>query len=101
MTKENTPLSKFPTEVLVYNYKKLRICCHYTEERENGFEIDEYDETHGQNIDNELHFSFEGMYWHGYIDDLKKELDKRPHVDITVKNFKDWKREYNKKKKNG
>lgn len=93
-----TPLSKFPTEVLVYNYKKLRICCHYEFENEY-YDLERIDETHGQNFDNEVHFSFEGMYWSGYIDDLKKELDKRPHVDITVKNFKDWKREYNKKKK--
>lgn len=127
MDKTITPLSQFPTEVLVFYFKKLRKC--YTHKRcgkqigiekrwsphfENveglGYiinyytmyelpiwEIEYYTTTSGQFLDDTLWFKFEGMYWTGGIDELKKELDKRPNIDIkNTKDFRKWKINYKK-----
>lgn len=113
--KDITPLTEFPTEVLVYYFKKLRKC--YTSERidkQIGVEkrwslvLNDYYElpiwsvrketsTYGHYPDDTLWFDFERMYWEGSITELKKELDKRPHVNIhTSKDFRKWKIEYKK-----
>lgn len=45
-------------------------------------------------------FDFQGMYWEGEYDELKRELDSRPHVNMQGrKAFRKWKMEYNKRNK--
>lgn len=49
----------------------------------------------------EMEFTFEGMYWRGTIDELKKELANRPHVNLKGgKDFRRWKQQYKKSLKN-
>ena len=117
MKRQITPLSKFPTEVLVHYFKKLRKCFTYTErDKQIGVErhwsdvLNDFYElpvwstkkintTSGYFLDNTLWFKFEGMYWNGSIDELKNELDKRPHVDIkNSKDFRKWKIKWKKNK---
>ena len=105
MNKENTPLSKFPTEVLTYNFKKLRRVIHREYENDECDLVINDETTSINDGGSDYHgsrnvsFNFEGLYWQGSIDELKDELNKRPNVNITEKNFKDWKREYKKNKK--
>lgn len=115
MKKEKiTPLSKFPTEVLVFYFKKFRKCRHREYEKiirdEYGDIIDdeliiedvttvpfEYDDGEDNYFDDGcMYIQFEGMYWRGKRDEFIKELNSRENVNITAKNFKDWKREYKK-----
>ena len=38
-----------------------------------------------------VNFRFEGLYWEGNIQDLKKELDKREHVGVfNNKDYRKW-----------
>lgn len=126
MRKERTitPLSEFPTEVLVFEFKRNRHCYHrtsygdcigyrkqwyphwenveglgyiinyYTIENVPIFDDKSFDETGTQFSDDTLYFSFEGKYWNGSLRKLKEELDKRPNVNITLKNFRKWKKKY-------
>lgn len=104
--KDITPLSKFPTEVLVFYFKKFRKCRHreYEDEWYNWIVEDkteapfeqEDEDGDGYWVTNEMYINFEGMYWRGKRDEFMKELNKREHVNINAKNFKDWKREYKK-----
>ena len=119
-----TPLSEFPTEVLVFEFKRNRHCYHrtsygdcigykkqwyphwenveglgyiinyYTIENVPIFDDKSFDETTTQFHDDTLYFSFEGKYWNGSLRKLKEELDKRPNVNITLKNFRKWKKKY-------
>lgn len=153
MTKERqiTPLALFPTEALVMNYRRHRVCrtkhfgtveivfnqhtCKYEywEEFTGPYEIDgviynpcvigytkltteefhkKYTEIKGDiwtygKYDNyfqytdEMEFTFEGMYWRGTINEIKKELAKRPHVSLKGgKDFRRWKIKYKKSIKN-
>ena len=44
---------------------------------------------------NGIAFSFEGMYWEGELNDLKKELANRPHIGMKGrKEFRKWKMNY-------
>lgn len=149
MSKEKkiTSLALFPTEALVMNYRRHRVCktkClygverifnhhtgqyEYWEEFTGPFEIDgvvynpcvigytkitkeefhkKYTEIKG-NIwtygkygndfrwTDEMEFTFEGMYWRGTIDELKKELATRPHINLKGgKDFRRWKQNYKK-----
>ena len=99
--KKITPLSKFPTEVLVFYFKKFRQCRHYEYENEwDDFVIEDKTKepftTNRDYIDDEMYIQFEGMYWRGECSDFMSELNKRENVNITAKNFKDWKRNYKK-----
>ena len=48
-----------------------------------------------------IHFQFEGMYWRGTIGDIRKELARRPHVNLKgSRDFRKWKIEYKKSLKN-
>lgn len=113
--KKITPLSKFPTEVLVFYFKKFRKVRHYEYDKEiydeNGEFIDDWgwvvedvtegpfhieDEDGDGWIGDEMYIQFEGMYWRGKRSDFMSELNKRENVNITAKNFKDWKRNYKK-----
>lgn len=129
MRKERTitPLSEFPTEVLVYYFKKLRKCythskCgkqigvekrwsphfefvenlgyiinYYTLYELPIYEKEYYTTTSGQYHDDTLWFNFEGMYWNGSINELRRELDTRPNIDIkSSKDFRKWKMQYKK-----
>jgi hypothetical protein len=119
-----TPLSEFPTEVLVFEFKRNRRCYHrtsygdcigyrkqwyphwenveglgyiinyYTMENVPIFDDKSFDETTTQFSDDTLYFSFEGKYWNGSLRALKQELEKRPNVNITLKNFRKWKKKY-------
>ena len=119
-----TPLSEFPTEVLVFEFKRNRRCYHrkyygdcigyrkqwyphwenveglgyiinyYTIENVPIFDDKSFDETTTQFSDDTLYFSFEGKYWNGSLSELKRELEKRPNVNITLKNFRKWKQKY-------
>ena len=121
-----TPLSEFPTEVLVFEFKRNRRCYHrtsygdcigykkqwyphwenveglgyiinyYTIENISIFDDKSFDETGTQFCDDTLYFSFEGKYWNGSLRALKQELAKRPNVNITLKNFRKWKKKYKK-----
>lgn len=105
--KKITPLSKFPTEVLVFYFKKFRKCRHYEYENE-WYDLvveDKTEEpfTHDDDGDGddywdtgEMYINFEGLYWKGKRSDFMSELKKRGNVNITAKNFKDWKRKYKK-----
>lgn len=113
--KQITPISQFPTEVLVFYFKKFRKVRHYEYDKEiydeNGEFIDDWgwvvedvtegpfykeDEDGDGWISNEIYIKFEGMYWRGKRDDFIKELNSRENVNITAKNFKNWKRNYKK-----
>ena len=113
--KQITPISQFPTEVLVFYFKKFRKVRHYEYDKEiygeNGEFIDdwgwvvedkttvpfEYDDGEDNYFDDGcMYIQFEGMYWRGKRDEFIKELNSRENVNITAKNFKDWKREYKK-----
>lgn len=40
---------------------------------------------------NGMSFSWEGLYWEGELDDVKKELSTRPHVEkVGRKNYRKW-----------
>lgn len=104
--KEITPLSKFPTEVLVFYFKKFRKVSHYEyenawheqviEDRTEGPFYREDEDGDGFYSYDEFTIKFEGMYWHGKRNDFMKELNSREHVDISAKNFKKWKMQYKK-----
>lgn len=126
-----TPLSEFPTEVLVFEFKRNRHCYHrehyghflgyrkqwyphwenveglgliinyYTMELIPEYsDYQGYDETTTQFCDETLYFSFEGKYWNGSLRELKKELERRPHVNIHgSKDFRKWKIQYKKQQK--
>lgn len=48
-----------------------------------------------------LYFSFNNMYWEGSIEELKEELDKRPHIGImNKKDYRKWKIKNDKENKN-
>jgi hypothetical protein len=137
-----TPLSKWPTEAILYLFRKYRQCKtklpydyvyrfnkklnkpeywlpqYGKYEDENGSIIrdivsykkysqkeinTQFTHTYGCNgrvsywddwylpTDN-IWFRFEGMYWEGTIDDIRKELSKRPHCNIKgSKEFRKWK----------
>jgi hypothetical protein len=108
--KQTNPLSDFPTEVLVYYFKKFRKCCHYEYEHliydDDNCLIDDpliiedvttAPFTHELDYrDDIMYIRFEGMYWIGKCYEFMNELHKRGNVNISAKNFKDWKREYKK-----
>jgi len=51
----------------------------------------------GQN----LYFNFNGMYWEGTIEELRKELNTRPHIGImNKKDYRKWKIKVAKNNKN-
>lgn len=107
-----TPLSEFPTEVLVYNFKRLRTCrtyrrCgkqigvekhwvpHQKYDKEQGwvedyytlyeypiYESEKYTITSGPWGQNKFRITFEGKYWEGDIKDLLNEINSRPHCNI-------------------
>lgn len=99
--KQITPLTNFPTEVLVFYFKKFRKCRHYEYE-------DEWDNLVVEDVttepfttkcdwrDDEMYVKFEGLYWYGKCHEFMDELNKRGNVNISLSNFKDWKREYKK-----
>jgi hypothetical protein len=60
------------------------------------FDDKSFDETTTQFSDDTLYFAFEGKYWNGSLRALKQELEKRPNVNITLKNFRKWKKKYKK-----
>lgn len=68
---------------------KEKIRKKYTETRASRFSFSD-----------EVCFNFEGKYWRGSLDDLKAELDTRPHVPLKGrKEFRRWKIQYLKNKK--
>lgn len=140
-SKKITPLSKFPTEVILHFYRKNRLCYtdhwkyvenynHKTHKREfwipfygpfekDGYKVDNmiigYTKSTGEECHkkfttvkskqdshwewcedyfwygDEVNFRFEGLYWKGNIQDLKKELDKREHVGVfNNKDYRKW-----------
>ena len=150
-SKKITPLSKFPTEVILHFYRKNRLCYtdhgkyvenynHKTHKREfwipfygpfekDGYKVDSmiigYTKSTGEECHknfttvkskqdshwewcedyfwygDEVNFRFEGLYWKGNIQDLKKELDKREHVGVfNNKDYRKWLIAYKKAKKN-
>lgn len=103
--KQITPLSQFPTEVLVFYFKKFRTVCHYEYENEwydwvvedkttTPFEYDDGEDNYFD--DGCMHIQFEDMYWRGKRDEFMKELNSRGNVNITAKDFKKWKIQYKK-----
>lgn len=149
-SKKITPLSKFPTEVILHFYRKNRLCYtdhgkyvenynRKTHKREfwipfygpfekDGYKVDSmiigYTKSTGEECHkkfttvkskqdshwewcedyfwygDEVNFRFEGLYWKGNIQDLKKELDKREHVGVfNNKDYRKWLINYRKAKK--
>jgi len=147
-----TPLSKFPTEVILHFYRKNRLCStnrnafvkrynwntkqynywipFYGPFEKDGYKVDNmiigYRKSTGEECHkrfteinskqdsilswyddcvyygDEVNFKFEGLYWEGKIQDLKKELDKREHVGVfNNKDYRKWLINYKKNKKNG
>ena len=150
MNQKITPLSKWPTEAILYLFRKHRQCRtklpyyvynfnkklnepeywipQYGEyEDENGSivrgivsykkysqkEINtQFTHTYGCNghfdyyddwywPTDDIWLRFEGMYWEGKIDDIRKELSKRPHCNIHgTKEFRKWKINWKKQRQN-
>ena len=117
-----TPLSKFPTEVILHFYRKNRLChtdthkyfVHYNwnkkcEECHKRFtKIDSKQDSILSWYDDciyfgdKVNFRFEGLYWEGKIQDLKNELAKREHIGVfNNKDYRKWLINYRKNKKNG
>lgn len=109
--KKITPLSEFPTEVIVFYFKKFRKCRHYEYEKpvydsdgclvDEDFIIEDVTEEpfEGRRTDDTMYIQFDGMYWSGKRSEFMEEMNRRGNVDISAKNFKDWKREYKKRNK--
>ena len=98
--KQITPLSQFPTEVLVFYFKKFRTVRHYEYENEwcdwvvedkttMPFEYDDAEDNYFDDCC--MYIQFEGMYWRGKRDKFMKELNSRGNVNITAKDFKNGK----------
>lgn len=104
--KSMNSLSEFPTEVLVFYFKKFRTVKHYeyendwynwvVEDKTEGPFYVEDEDGDGYYFTDEFTIKFEGMWWHGHKDEFMKELNSRGNVDITAKNFKKWKIQYKK-----
>lgn len=109
--KKITPLCEFPTEVIVFYFKKFRRCRHYEYEKliydDDGCLIDDpliiedvtKEPFEWVRDDDIMYINFEGMYWRGKRSEFMEEMNSRGNVDISPKSFKDWKREYKKRKK--
>lgn len=52
----------------------------------------EFTKTYGNVSLYNIEFTFEGMYWTGKIEELRKELEKRPNINLKGnKDFRKWK----------